>query len=121
IAASGIVPEDGRLEAFAANLSRLVSTVPDGQAVQFELALEARRHPELLPEIRALYRRYVELVDRTLADVGLTDDDDPTLARLVFAALDGLTLQQLIFDRPDETDAAVALLRSMLADRRAAG
>ncbi len=121
IADSGIVPESGRLEAFAANLSRLVSTAPDGQAVQFELALEARRHSELLPEIRALYVRYIELVDRTLADFGLDADDDSALARLVFAALDGLTLQQLIFGRPEQTDAAVELLRSMLADRRAAG
>lgn len=118
---SGIAPDNGRLEAFAANLSRLVSTAPDGQAVQFELALEARRHAELLPEIRALYVRYIELVDETLAGFGLDTQDDPALARLVFAAIDGLTLQQLIFDRPAETDEAIALLRRMIVAHRTAG
>ncbi len=36
--------------------------------------------------------------------------------RLVFAALDGLTLQQLIFDRPADTEAAVAELQALLRD-----
>lgn len=115
---SGIAPTSGRLEDFAGRLAELVSTAPEGQAVQFELALEARRREELLPEIRALYVRYVELVEQTLADLGVDPDRDPALARLVFAAIDGLTLQQLIFDRPDETDAALARLRQLLEGLR---
>jgi hypothetical protein len=36
-------------------------------------------------------------------------------ARVIFAALDGLVLQQVFFGRPDETRAGIDELRSMLA------
>lgn len=38
----------------------------------------------------------------------------PALVRLVFAALDGLMLQQLVFGRPADTEAAVAELQALL-------
>lgn len=109
---SELAPPSGQLEDFAGRLSQLVSTTPDGQAVQFELALEARRRAELLPEIRELYGRYFAVVEETLGRLDV--DASPAMARLIFAAVDGLTLQQLIFDRPEETDEALALLRRLL-------
>ena len=37
--------------------------------------------------------------------------------RLVFAALDGLVIQMLVYGRVDEADAAIARLHELLADR----
>ena len=37
------------------------------------------------------------------------------IARLVFAALDGLTLQQLLYDEPRRTEETISALRQMLA------
>jgi AcrR family transcriptional regulator len=112
IAGSSLDPESGLLEDFARDLARLAAEAPDAQAFQFELALEARRRPELLPEIRALYEQYIEVVEQALERFGV--ESRPALARVVFAALDGLMLQQLIFDRPGETEEAVALLQDLL-------
>lgn len=39
---------------------------------------------------------------------------DKALTRLVFAALDGLVLHQLVLGEPDVTDAALEELRSLL-------
>lgn len=113
IESSDLSTPSGQLEDFAGRLSRLVAEAPDDQAVQFELALEARRRAELLPEIHELYGRYVAIVHETLTRLGI--DADPALARLVFAAVDGLSLQQLIFGRPEDTDASLAQLHRLLA------
>jgi TetR/AcrR family transcriptional regulator, regulator of biofilm formation and stress response len=112
IAGSSLEPGSGRLEDFARDLSRLAAESPEPQAFQFELALEARRRPHLLPEIRALYEQYLDVVAGALQRFGI--ESTPPLARLVFAALDGLMLQQLIFGRPDDTEEAVALLQDLL-------
>lgn len=110
---SSIAPQGDRIEDFASGVPALARDAPDAQAVQFELALEARRRPALRPEIQGLYERYVETVGTTLEGYGIAPDA-PT-ARLVFAALDGLTLQQLIFDRPEETEEALAVLHRVIA------
>jgi DNA-binding transcriptional regulator YbjK len=120
IAGSDLVPVSGTLDDFASGLSKLVSEEADAQAFQYELAFEARRKPALLDHVQDLYRQYFDAISRALAECGL--EDDPALARVVFAALDGIALQQLIFDDPDETDEAVAALRSilrLLSDRAA--
>jgi hypothetical protein len=44
------------------------------------------------------------------------DDDD--LAAVVFAALDWLAFQQVVFGTADQTARGVAAIRSMLAARR---
>jgi hypothetical protein len=43
------------------------------------------------------------------------------LARLVFAALDGLVLHQLVFGGPGTTDAAIEQLRTLLRRSTADG
>jgi hypothetical protein len=85
---------------------------PDAQAAQFELTLEARRRPALRPEVRALYDGYVDAIAQALATADVPAD--PALARLVFAALDGLMLQQLVFEDEEETQAALGALRRLL-------
>ena len=49
----------------------------------------------------------------TLGRLGLADDEP--LARLAFAAIDGLSMQQLIFRDRARTEEALARLRELLA------
>lgn len=115
IEGSALEPSSGRVEEFADHLAQLAADAPEGQVFQFELALEARRREELEPEVRALYEEYYAVTARALAAIGVASPS-PALVRLVFAALDGLTLQQLIFGRPADTEAAVAELQTLLRE-----
>jgi AcrR family transcriptional regulator len=117
IEGSALEPASDRVEEFADHLSQLAADAPEGQVFQFELALEARRRAELEPEVHALYEEYYAVTGRALTAIGISDPS-PALVRLVFAALDGLTLQQLIFGRPADTEAAVAELQRLLRELR---
>lgn len=103
----------GELGAFGTSLSKLVSEQAEAQSYQFELTFEARRRPELSEHVRTLYENYYEVIEQSLVALGLPRDR--ALTRLVFAALDGLVLQQLIFADPGATDAAIERLRELLA------
>ena len=83
------------------------------QAFQFELALEARRRPELLPAVRRMYDAYIGATRRELMRLGLDDATDD-LARAVFAMLDGIVMQQTLFGDADATDRVVDRLRGLL-------
>jgi AcrR family transcriptional regulator len=113
---SAMVPPSGRLEDFSAGLADLVAKDPDMQAFQFEVVLESRRMPTLADEARALYDTYLAAMNDALVTLGISPT--PALARAVFAALDGLVMQQLIYDDPDETRAAVEELCELLALKR---
>ena len=103
----------GEVSAFADRVSTLVSEHPDAQTYQFELTFEARRRPELASQVRALYENYYRVTERSLVELGIERDE--ALTRLVFAALDGLVLQQLIFGDADATDASIERLHELLA------
>ena len=105
----------GRVEDLGAGTSRMVTDAQNLPGVDYELVLEARRRPELAPAVHALYDRYLDATRRELARIGLADDEP--LVRLVFAALDGLVIQMLVYGRVDEADAAIARLHELLADR----
>lgn len=109
---STLEPESGQIDDLAAGLAQLVADDVHGQAFQYELALEARRNPELELAARALYESYLAATAHALATVGIPAN--PALARVVFAALDGLVFQQLLFGHPELTDAALEELRSVL-------
>ena len=113
IGISLLEPATGRLEDFASGLAELVAADADMQAFQYELALEARRRPELMPAIERMYRGYIEATRRELMRLGL---DEPTdhLARAVFVMLDGIVLQQTLFGDAAETEAVVERLRDLL-------
>jgi TetR/AcrR family transcriptional regulator, regulator of biofilm formation and stress response len=106
-------PPSGRVEDFVRELPELVSQEADAQAFQFELALEGRRQQTVSTEVRAAYGEWIAVTREALAKLGI--DGDEVTARLVFAAIDGLTLQQLIFEEPEQTREAVALLQRLLA------
>ncbi|MGW2233360.1 TetR/AcrR family transcriptional regulator [Streptomyces sp. NPDC001759] len=119
---SALEPGTGKVADFSAGVSEMVAADPDIQAFQYELLLEARRRPELLPHLRALYDEYFDATGRELSRM-LPGGAGRPLTRLVFAALDGLVLHQLVFGGPETTDAAIEELRTLLrlldADGRA--
>ncbi|MEV5703667.1 TetR family transcriptional regulator [Actinoallomurus sp. NPDC052274] len=113
LASSVLEPGTGRVTDFSAGVSEMVESDPDTQAFQYELLLESRRRPDLLPQLRALYDEYFDATQRELARM-LPGGADRPLARLVFAALEGLVLHQLVFGEPEVTDAALAELHALL-------
>ena len=119
IATSSLEPGTGAIRDMASQLGAITAEESELQAFQFELLLEARRRPELMPHLRRIYQEYMDATARELARAGL--GDDPDLARAVFAALDGLVLQQVTFGSAADTDRALERLHELvraLADRR---
>jgi AcrR family transcriptional regulator len=107
-----LVPDSGRLDDFAASLSKLLAEEADAQAFQYEIALEGRRAQPLRAHVQDLYRQYFDAVSSALTEFGI--EHDSAVARMVLATLDGIALQQLIFGDPEETDEAVQALRDVL-------
>lgn len=110
---SAMIPPSGLLEDFSTGLADLVAKDPDMQAFQFEVVLESRRVPELAHEARALYDTYLDAMTDALQRIGI--QPTPQLTRIIFAALDGLVMQQLIYNDPARTRAAVQELCDLLA------
>lgn len=81
----------------------------------FELAMHAGRGSELRPEVQQIYYAYVDAVQRELQRAGLHADRARPLARVLFAAIDGLVLQQLIFDEPLALEQGLAEVREIVA------
>ncbi|MFF8970005.1 TetR/AcrR family transcriptional regulator [Streptomyces sp. NPDC014995] len=115
LSSSALEPGTGRAEDFSVGLADMVESRPDLQAFQYELLLEARRRPELLPHLRGLYEEYFEATRRELSQM-LPGGVDRGLSRLVFAALEGLVLHQLVFGERDVTEEALAELRALLRE-----
>ncbi|HEY2053048.1 MAG TPA: TetR family transcriptional regulator [Solirubrobacterales bacterium] len=113
IEGSEIFPASGALRDFLAELPAMTAADSDSAAAQFELAIVGYRDPALAEETRTLYRRYIEVTGEALRQFGV-EADDPT-ARLVFAAIDGLILQQVIFGDASQTEESLTVLRGLLA------
>jgi AcrR family transcriptional regulator len=103
------------LDDFADSLEELIERDPDLQAFQFELVLEARRNPELLPYVERLYDRYRQATRAALASLGFKDE---VVAALAFAALDGLAFQQVVFGTRHQTVDGIKALRTLLASSK---
>jgi AcrR family transcriptional regulator len=101
------------LDEFAADVPSQLEELPHDAIFQFTLALEAQRRPELLEQVRATYDSYIAEVRATLGRLGLADD--APLARLTWAAIDGLSVQQLLYRDPAATAEALDRLREILA------
>ena len=105
-------PGSGDLDALFAGVVEMVQANPDDQAFQYELILEARRRPELRPQVEQVYATYRQALRAELAAAGIGQDD--ALVHLVFAAVDGLVFQQVCLDDPAATRAAIERLRELL-------
>lgn len=93
-AASVVTDPDG----FAEETVRMVLDDPELQVFQYEMLFESRRVEELRPAVTELYERYIDSIASAMAERGF--DRARQRARVVFAALDGLVLQELtIADR----------------------
>ncbi len=100
-----------RIASFASDVPKMVRDAPEEAVFQFELLLRALRTPSLLPEVRESYDAYIDAVAESLRRLGV---ENQALARLVFAALDGLTLQQLLYDDPRRTREAIRALHDIV-------
>lgn len=101
---------DGR---FADSLMAAVSSEPELQLFQFEMMLEARRRPEILPIVERLYGNYVGTVEAALRQRGMDTEGEAALA--IFAALDGLMLQFLTLGKAAKIRAAVIEVGKLLS------
>jgi AcrR family transcriptional regulator len=101
------------VDELADNLPRYIDQTRTQQAFQFEVLIESLRRPELRPHMRHVYESYHEAMGERLRHAGLPDD--PDLARLVFAALDGLVLQRLLFEEDGDIEPCLDWLRALLA------
>jgi AcrR family transcriptional regulator len=104
-------PVDG-IEDFAASVPRTLSERPEDAVFQFDLLLRALRSPALLADVRKGYDDYVNAIAESLRGFGIEGN---AVARLVFAALDGLTLQQLLYGDRNRTEETIAVLRHLLS------
>ncbi|MGY1706612.1 TetR/AcrR family transcriptional regulator [Geodermatophilus sp. SYSU D00697] len=105
-------PGSGDLDALFAGVVEMVEANPDDQAFQYELILEARRRPELRPQVEQVYATYRGALRAELESAGIDADD--ALVHLVFAAVDGLVFQQVCLDDPAAAQAGVERLRALL-------
>lgn len=106
------------LEDFASDVPRALDDSPEEAVFQFELLLRALRTPDLREDVRKSYDDYVAAISKSLTGVGI---DDEAIARVVFAALDGLALQHFLYDQPGRTENALSALRRLLAPLTGAG
>ena len=109
---AGLKPAGPGFEDFAGALVASIAADPELQAFQFELTLEARRRPELLPTVAKAYDAYRSAVHEALTASGLSD---PALSEIIVVALDGLVFQQTVFGDVERTQKALKVLRTMLA------
>jgi AcrR family transcriptional regulator len=118
---SVLEPAEGDPVRIASRLSERVASAPEEELFQFQLVLEAIRGSDLLEDARATYDAYIDATAHALEHAGI--ERSPAFTRLVFAALDGLSLQQLLYGDPAATTAALeelyALLRAVGSDRAA--
>lgn len=105
-------PGSGNLDALFAGVVEMVQANPDDQAFQYELILEARRRPELRPQVEQVYATYRQALRAELEAGGVPADDG--LVHLVFAAVDGMVFQQVCLDDPAATREGLDRLRDLL-------
>ncbi|GAA1125039.1 TetR/AcrR family transcriptional regulator [Citricoccus alkalitolerans] len=100
-------------ERYADALTASVDSEPEVHLFQFEMLLEARRHPERRESSRRLYDNYVKSVQDALRRRGMEAND--ALCSAIFAAMDGLMLQFLTIGDPAKIKAAVIEVGKLVA------
>ncbi|MBS1838733.1 MAG: TetR family transcriptional regulator [Actinobacteria bacterium] len=103
---------DGDLEGLATDLPRLMTDHPEEAMFSFELVLASVRRPELAADIRASYYAFIDAVRHSLEEAGFGDNLE--LARVVFATVDGLSIQHLIYRDRRATEEGVKMLQALL-------
>ncbi len=99
-------------EAFLPDLAAAVERDLETHMFQYEVTLQSRRRPDLGREMHGLYDEYCALTLRALEQMGI--DATPALARVIFAAGDGIVLQHVVTGDAERTDQAMDALRGVL-------
>jgi TetR/AcrR family transcriptional regulator, regulator of biofilm formation and stress response len=103
---------EGKLDDLAGDLPQLMSDFPEESMFSFELVLASVRRPELAADIRASYHEFIDAVRTSLDHLGFGDNLE--LARVVFATIDGLSIQHLIYRDRRATEEGVKVLHGLL-------
>lgn len=106
-------PKTGRLEDFAVELPDNVREHAAEHLAMYEITMVAVRSGQLLDEMRDAYRGYVAAVSRELDRIGLNGRQE-SLGRLVFAAIDGLVIQQLVLNEEGLLESGLECLHELL-------
>lgn len=101
------------IAAFASTFVESFNTSWERPVLQFDETTQAIRGALPIDHIRQQYDGYIADVRRTFDHLGIHDPDGSTAA-LVFAALDGLVLQHLIFRDDLRTEHVLDALRGIL-------
>lgn len=111
------------LEDFADEWPSFIAEHQDLLAFQYDLTMEARRRPELMPDIQKMYGQVFATIQARLSEFGVVGDDEEgeAIARFATAALDGMILQQMAFGDPAQTERSIKLLQRVLAALRDSG
>lgn len=110
------ITPDSSLDNFVEHLTDLVARDPDLQVFQYELMLDSRRTPRLDPHVQLLYATYLEATSQALTRLGITADEDLTL--LVYSAIEGFIMHQLVAKDRLATERAIERLRRILSTAR---
>lgn len=113
IGLTDIEPGTGRIRDIGQQLPENLRTHGDEHIAMYEVTFTAVRAGDMRAEVRETYQSYCDAVGRELERAGL-DTHDGILANLVFAAIDGLTIQQLVFDDTPRLQAGIDLLHQLL-------
>ena len=86
---------------------------PEEMTFQFEVIFHGRRSEPVGIHVRAMYESYFDAVQESLRRAGLAADRQT--AKLVLAVMDGLAVQELVFDDRGDALATGTLFAAMLA------
>ncbi|WP_309076307.1 hypothetical protein [Paenarthrobacter sp.] len=99
-------------EQFAVDFVRQIATKPQLQFFQYEMLLSARHQPQMRATVERLYTHYMQVISKGFEQRGFAQPN--LLACVLFAATDGLVMQQLTFARRVDIEQAFILLGQAL-------
>jgi AcrR family transcriptional regulator len=99
-------------EHFAIDFVSKIAEEPQLQFFQYEMVLAARHQPQMKATVERLYGHYMDVMSQGFARRGFPQPD--LLARVLFAATDGLVIQQLTYAGKKDIEQAFILLGQML-------
>ena len=105
--------EAASIEEFASGFVATMNATGPRQLLQFDETTQAVRGNLPVDNVRGLYERYIAQVGQTLANVGVRDEDG-SVAGFVFATLDGVVLQHMVFRDDARTERLLEQLRDCL-------
>jgi AcrR family transcriptional regulator len=105
--------EADSIEEFASTFVESLNTAWERPLLQFDETTQAIRGGLSIDNVRHQYERYIAQVRQTLQRIGL-DDTDGRASAVVFATLDGLVLQHLVFQDDARTERLLETLRDVV-------